>query len=167
MSSGPSASLRRVRDSDRADAAREQARAKSLLQPLRRLATDFRDRVRAGLHARGHDALQPTHSSVIVHLDTSGMRLTELAERCDVSKQAMGKLVAELEAIGYVEVAADPADARAKIVRFSRKGRALLTDSAEVVDGIWDHYAGLIGERRLVTLRTTLSTLIDRVDADR
>jgi len=148
------------------DASRRHTRSKSLLQPLRLLGTDFRDRVRAGLHARSHGALQPSHAGVIVNLDTSGTRLTELAERAGITKQAMGKLVAELEAIGYVRLAADPADGRAKIVRFSDAGLELLADSADVVDDIWEYYAALLGERRLVTLRGSLATLLARIDED-
>ena len=149
------------------DASRRHTRSKSLLQPLRQLATDFRDRVRAGLHGRGHAALQPSHAGVIVNLETSGTRLTELAERAGVTKQAMGKLVAELETIGYVRLTPDPADGRAKIVRFSEAGLALLADAADVVDDIWDHYAALLGERRLVTLRGSLTALLERIDKDR
>jgi DNA-binding MarR family transcriptional regulator len=145
------------------DALRRAARQKSLLHPLSRLAGDFRDRIRAGLRARGH-ALQPAHASILIHLKGEGRRLTELAERAGVSKQAMGKLVDELEEIGYVERVPDEGDGRAKIVRFSKKGRALLRDSHEIVESIWDDYAALVGEPRLVRLRDTLNLLLERID---
>jgi len=148
----------------RADSARRQARSRSLLHPLRDLAADFRDRMRAGLRDRGHAALQPAHSGVIVNLRTEGTRLTELAERAGISKQAMGKLVAEMEDIGYVRCAPDPVDARAKLVTFSRSGLGLLADAGTVVDDIWELYAGLIGERRLSTLRSSLLTLLAKLD---
>lgn len=149
------------------DATRKHARGKSLLLPLKQLAGDFRGRVRAGLRRRGHESLQPAHSSVIVNLETSGTRLTELADRTGVTKQAMGKLVAELETIGYVELTADPDDGRAKIARFSDDGLVLLADAGEVVEEIWNYYAGLLGERRLAALRGSLTTLLSRIDDDR
>lgn len=145
------------------DEARREASRKSLLHPLQRLATDFRDRVRAGLRARGH-SLRPAQASVIVHLPGAGARLTELAGRVGATKQGMGRLVDELEAIGYLERVPDPDDGRAKLVRFSRKGRALLRDAADVVDEIWRDYAGLVGEPRLVALRDTLQQLVGRPD---
>jgi DNA-binding MarR family transcriptional regulator len=148
------------------DDARREARRKALLLPLQRLAGDFRERVRAGLRERGH-SLQPAHSSVIVHLGVDGMRLTELASRAGATKQAMGKLVDELEAIGYLERVSDPRDGRAKLVRFSRRGRALLRDAGEIVDSIWSEYAALVGEGRLRALRDTLQLLVGRLDGGR
>jgi len=143
---------------------RRTARRKSLVHPLQRLAVDSRDRIRAGLEARGH-SLQPAHAGVIVHLDGAGMRLTGLAERAGMSKQAMGKLVDELEKIGYLERVPDPDDGRAKRVRFSRSGRRLLQDCGEIVDDIWAHYAALVGETRLARMRDTAELLFRRVDA--
>lgn len=149
-----------------ADETRLEARRRSLLQPLRRLADDFRLRMRAGLRARGH-RLEPAHSSVIVNLRTEGTRLTELASRAGMSKQAMGKLVDELEAIGYVERVPDTEDGRAKIVRFSKKGVTLLRDAGDAVDEIWAQYAGIVGERRLERLRADLLALLAGLDAER
>lgn len=148
------------------DDARREARRKSLLHPLQRIARDFRERMRAGLHARGH-ALQPAHASVIVNLSSSGNRLTEIAERAGMTKQAMGKLVDELEVMGYVDRVPDPPDGRAKRIRFSRKGLVLLRDSGEVVDEIWGEYAQLVGEPGLLRLRNTLDRLLRGLDARR
>jgi len=152
-----SAPARRIPDPF--DSARRAARRRSLLQPLQQLATDFRGRVRRGLRARGH-VLQPAHSSVIVNLPTAGLRLTELAARAGMSKQGMGKLVDELEAIDYLERVPDPADGRAKIVRFSAQGFALLRDAGEIVDEIWSTYRAQIGERRLRRFRADLLDLL-------
>jgi len=142
---------------------RQAARRRSLLQPLQRLAGDFRQRVRAGLRDRGH-TIQPAHASVIVHLRTEGSRLTTLAERAGMSKQAMGKLVDELEALDYVERIADSADGRAKLVRFREPGLAFLADAGEIVAEIWEHYAAQIGERRLRRLRADLVDLVAHLE---
>jgi DNA-binding MarR family transcriptional regulator len=150
--------------SDDLDETRRETRRKSLWHPLQHLATDFRDRVRRGLLARGH-SLRPAHQGVIVHLGSSGTRLTELARRAGSTKQAMGKLVDELEAIGYVERVPDPGDGRAKLVRFSPRGRALLRDAGEIVDEIWASYAEAIGEARLHGLRETLGLLLRHMEA--
>jgi len=146
-----------------ADEERQATRRRSLLQPLQHLAGDFRKRVRTGLRTRGH-RIQPAHASVIVHLRTEGSRLTALAQRAGMSKQAMGKLVDELEALGYVERLADPADGRAKLVRFRRPGLVFLADAGEIVAEIWKHYAAQIGERRLRRLRADLVDLVAHLE---
>lgn len=148
------------------DDSRRSARKKSLMHPLNFIATDFRDRVRQGLKDRGHQ-LQPAHSAVIIHLKLEGSRLTELAERAGVSKQAMGKMIDELEEIGYVEKASDPEDGRAKMIRFTDKGLVLLQDSGEIVDEIWSDYSAMVGEKRLLTLRDELLDLQQHILAQR
>jgi len=144
--------------------ARIEASKKNLLQPLALLAGDFRDRIRDGLRERGHE-LHPGQSGIIVHLAMEGSRPSELAKRAGMTKQAMGKIVDELEVIGYVEKAADPQDGRAKIIRFTGAGLKLLADSRDIVDGIWQDYAGLIGERRLQRLREDLNDLHQKTQA--
>ena len=148
------------------EVARQNAKQKSLLHPLAWLATDFRDQIRAGLRAKGH-LLEPSYAGVIIHLDLEGSRLTDLADRAGMTKQAMGKLVDELEAVGYVYRIADPIDGRAKVVCFSNAGIKLLQDSDTVVTEIWQSYADLIGEANLIKLRDQLQDLAAKVKQTR
>src|SRR5215510_11261870 len=69
---------------------------------LQQLSRDFERRIRSTLRARGHTALQPSHQAVFVNLGRSGTRLTHLARRAGMTKQAMGQLVDDLERLGYV-----------------------------------------------------------------
>jgi DNA-binding MarR family transcriptional regulator len=136
---------------------RHHAASKSLLHPLAFLASDFRDRIRAGLQERNH-RLQPAHAKVLVHMDIHGSRLTDLAERAGISKQAMGKVIDELESLGYVSRGSHQ-DGRAKVIQFTRKGRSLLRDAGESVDAAWEQYGKLFGEKRLAKFRDELQSL--------
>src|SRR5919199_1578753 len=73
------------------------------------------------LHERlaeeGFDGVLYWHGSVFRHIDPEGSRLTVLAERSGLTKQAIGEVVADLESLGHVERTADPVDRRAKIIR--------------------------------------------------
>jgi DNA-binding MarR family transcriptional regulator len=64
--------------------------------------------------------------NVMPFLDVDGTRTTTLSQRLGTSKQAVTKLIDELEARGYVTRVPDPADGRAKVVSFTAKGRRLL-----------------------------------------
>jgi DNA-binding MarR family transcriptional regulator len=66
------------------------------------------------------------HIQITRHLPIEGARLTELARRADMTKQAMGALVTQCEAWGMVTRQSDPADARARKVRFTATGLAWL-----------------------------------------
>ena len=78
----------------------------------------------SNLAARGR--LTASHIHITRYLALGGSRLTELAQRAGVSKQAMGKLVDQCEAWGLVQRQSDPLDARARRVVFSAVGLAWL-----------------------------------------
>jgi DNA-binding MarR family transcriptional regulator len=58
-----------------------------------------------------------------VRLNIDGESPARLARAFQVTKGAMTYTLQRLETLGYVRVDADPADARAKIVRMTAKGR--------------------------------------------
>ncbi len=66
------------------------------------------------------------HIHITRHLSLQGDRLTDLAARAGMSKQAMASLVDQCEAWGLVTREADPHDARARHVCFTPTGLAWL-----------------------------------------
>lgn len=71
---------------------------------------------------QGFDDVRRAHNAVFVNLPSEGIRLTGLADEADMSKQAMGELVDDLEAKGYVERTPDPTDGRAKLIVWAARG---------------------------------------------
>jgi len=66
------------------------------------------------------------HIHITRHLALEGSRLTDLAQRAGMTKQAMGDLVDQCEAWGLVVREPDGNDARARRVRFTATGLAWL-----------------------------------------
>jgi DNA-binding MarR family transcriptional regulator len=66
------------------------------------------------------------HLHITRHLSPQGLRLTELARRAGMTKQAMGSLVNQCEAWGMVQRLPDPGDARARRIQFTPLGSAWL-----------------------------------------
>ena len=66
------------------------------------------------------------HIHITRHLSLGGDRLTDLAQRAGMSKQAMADLVDQCAAWGLVTRSSDPRDARARLVRFTATGMAWL-----------------------------------------
>ena len=66
------------------------------------------------------------HNAVFANIPPEGIRLTDLAHRAGMTKQAMGNLVDQCEAWGLVTREADPLDARARRVCFTPTGLAWL-----------------------------------------
>lgn len=73
------------------------------------------------------------HVHITRHLSLQGDRLTDLAARAGMSKQAMASLVDQCEAWGLVTREADPHDARARRVVFTSTGLAWLQAFREAV----------------------------------
>ena len=88
----------------------------------------------SNLAARGQ--VGAAHIHITRHLATGGARLTDLAQRAGMSKQAMGTLVDQCEAWGMVSREPDPADARARLVRFTPIGLAWLQAFREAVEQV-------------------------------
>ena len=86
--------------------------------------------VRSALQDGEGPVLRAAHTQVFESLDPEGTRLTTLAERAQMSHQAMGEMVDELVRRGYLERLPDPADRRARLIRPSARGRAMLARAA-------------------------------------
>ncbi len=99
------------------------------------------------LARRGHADLHPRHAAVLAYLDEDGVRASELARLSGRHKQVVGRLVDELEDLGYVERRPDPADRRAKLIVPTRRGLDQLVLADEIVAGIEGRHAELAGRR--------------------
>jgi DNA-binding MarR family transcriptional regulator len=92
------------------------------------------------LRATGAPGLRAAHQQVFESLDAGGTRLTTLAERAGMSHQAMGELVAELVAQGYLVRAPDPDDRRSRLVRPTPEGLALLERGRAHLEALRDEW---------------------------
>jgi DNA-binding MarR family transcriptional regulator len=84
---------------------------------------------------------------LIPFLSTAGIRPTDLAALVDVSKQAMGQSLAELEARGFVEYVDDPSDGRARLVRLSKGGIKASKYGLSVLARLEKDLSGRVGRK--------------------
>ena len=78
-----------------------------------------------------------------------------------MTPQAMGELVDELEALGYVERRPDPTDRRAKLIMLTDRGKACIAAGISTINGIEDRITEILGERGHKHLRSLLGKLLD------
>ncbi|MFT4826388.1 MAG: DNA-binding MarR family transcriptional regulator [Halioglobus sp.] len=138
----------------------------NLVRLLKEFSKDFEHRVLLNLHQRGHSMLRPSHSAVFSNLGFGAVRVTELAERAKVTQQAMGKMLKELERIGYVARDVDGMDKRAKEIRLTPLGIALVEDSMNAVHEIRLEYATRIGAQELDELENGLRSAVSKLKLD-
>ena len=94
----------------------------------------FEARVLELMSDSGHDETRIAHISLTRNLDVEGTRLTELARRASMSKQAMGELVDQCAELKLVDRVVDPDDRRGRIVRFTPSGLKWLDAFRRAVD---------------------------------
>jgi DNA-binding MarR family transcriptional regulator len=107
----------------------------------------------------GEKRLRPSHTAVLPHLDLEGTRLTDLAARMGISKQAASELVSDLEALGMVDRQPDPDDGRARRVCFTAAGRRALLDGLGLLQGIEGELAQKLGAHAMADLARLLPKL--------
>jgi DNA-binding MarR family transcriptional regulator len=114
----------------------------------------------AGLAAADFGAVRPAHFTGFQHIPREGIRLTALADAALMTKQSMGYLVNDLEALGYVERVPDPTDRRAKVVRLTACRRAVEETVRKVIRQIEADWAARLGQKAYQHLTRLLRALI-------
>jgi DNA-binding MarR family transcriptional regulator len=103
--------------------------------------------------------IRPAHGCVFRYMSERGLRLTEIAERGNMTKQSAGEVVDYLVAQGYVERAPDPDDRRAKLVRLTERGEAAQAYGFSLLAEIEERWGERYGAERIAGLRAMLEEI--------
>lgn len=125
---------------------------------------EVRRRVVAALAAEGFDDYRPTHQTVFQWLGPDGDRVTDLAHRVGMTRQAMAELVDYLVAHGYLERVPDPSDGRALLVRRTERGWAVNRVARRVVEEMQAEWARALGSDEFANLLRLLRRLAEVID---
>jgi DNA-binding MarR family transcriptional regulator len=138
-----------------------EARNATLGHLLIKCARLFNERAVGRLDPQDGPTLRPSHMQVFAHVDFTGTRLTEIAHRMGITKQAVGQLVADLEQVGMFERVPDPTDGRARLVRFTEAGRQRLFFGLQVLKDVEAEVAPDVGQEHISALYAGLTRLLD------
>jgi DNA-binding MarR family transcriptional regulator len=142
----------------------ERARRDSLGHVLFEAARQLDERaLERGNRAPGRPAavhVRPAHTRLFPHIDFEGVRITDLAAKVGVTKQAVQPLVAELADWGVVDVTSDPTDGRARLVRWTEAGVHANLHGLGVLAEFERELGKRIGKKRVAALRDDLGALV-------
>lgn len=125
-----------------------------------RLLYPLQEELFARLAECGHDQVRPRHGAILAYLDEAGATPTELARMSAQHKQVIGRLLDELEDLGYVERRLNPADRRSKLVVLTDRGRDEQAQADRILGEIEARLARKIGEDRYARFRSLLRDLV-------
>jgi DNA-binding MarR family transcriptional regulator len=115
--------------------------------------------VRADLAKHGFGDVTPAQSALLRNLGGGGSRPSDLAAHTGVTRQAITKLVDELEQLDLVRRDPDPDDGRGVIIRFTDRGRAGVAIARKRQLALERAYAAQVGAERWAEVRSTLEAL--------
>lgn len=110
------------------------------------------------------------------HLEPTGLRITQfltlaalselgsapvnaLAERLDIERTAMGKMVGFLERDGLVRIEPSPSDGRSRLIELTGKGSRLLEKAAPLWQEAQRQFAQLNGAEKVTALHQGLAEM--------
>jgi DNA-binding MarR family transcriptional regulator len=143
----------------------ESAKRASVGQLLMKAGRLVNERALARLPASGPRP-RPSHTALLPHLDLEGTRMSTLAERLGITKQAVTQLVGDMEDMGLVRRVPDPSDGRAKLVVFADDGPTLLMHGMRVLMGVDAELEAALGERRYAALRSALLAVVAELEGE-
>ena len=112
-----------------------------------------------------------------VHLEPTGLRITQfltlaalnemgsaavnaLAERLDIERTAMGKMLGFLERDGLISIRPSPTDGRSRLVELTEEGCRLHAEAAPLWQEAQRQFERLNGAENVATLRQSLRRMV-------
>ena len=123
---------------------------------LRVPAQAIHHRIISELNAAGFNGLSLPHMAVLQFPGPDGVRPVTLAERAGMSKQAMNQLLRSLEGLGYIVRSDAPHEGRARIIRFTKRGRAAYSKIHDILRDIEREWSAELGPTRFAQLKELL-----------
>lgn len=142
-----------------------EAKRASTAQLLFKCARLVNERALETLPVFGDTKPRASHMALFPHVNLDeGTRITDLATKLGISKQAVSQLVDDLEEMGAMERIADPDDGRAKRVVFTATGRAAMLDGLKHLRSIERELTRAIGKDTMGALHAALLSLNDHLE---
>jgi len=123
---------------------------------LRVPAQAIHRRIVRELNAAGFEELRLPHMAVLQFPGPDGVRPGTLGERAGISKQALNQLLHSLEHLGYIVRSDVPGEGRARIIHFTKRGRAAYSKTHEILRDIEREWNAELGPKHFAQLKELL-----------
>jgi DNA-binding MarR family transcriptional regulator len=118
------------------------------------------EQFRAELEQSEFRDIRPTHGCVFRYVKGPGLRLTDIAERANMTKQSVGEIVDDLAERGYVKRIPDPDDRRAKLICLTERGEEAQAYGLSTFAKVEKQWGQRYGAERIATLREFLEEIV-------
>ncbi len=116
--------------------------------------------------ARGYGDFKMSSMSLLANLTEEGVTNNELAKKAGISKQAMSKVVKELEESGYINTRPHESDARSSVIFMAERGKQLFVHLNEVMEVIRTRMDEVAGQERVEEMIAVLYEILEVLEND-
>ena len=102
-----------------------------------------------------------SHGYLIQHVVEGPRAVGEIAERMEITQQAVSKTARELVELGYLERTADPADARVRLLGLAPRGRDLVERTRRIRADVEAELKAALGAGPATQLRAGALAALD------
>jgi DNA-binding MarR family transcriptional regulator len=113
------------------------------------------------LSSNGYKDFKIAYMPVIMNIDMEGTNNNDLALRARVTKQAMSKVVKELQQKGYITSKTHPKDKRGVIFTLTPRGKDFVKCAKAAVGNLMDEYRAEFGKKKFNDLVMQLVSVIE------
>lgn len=100
------------------------------------------------------------HMPLLMNISPEGITNTELAKKARVTKQAMSKVVSELNELGYINTVEHDKDRRSSVITLTSKGKHLVVTARQCVTNLEKEYERTFGKERFQQAKDMLLQVI-------
>jgi DNA-binding MarR family transcriptional regulator len=135
---------------------------------VRRADRAFQTHMVKEAHSRGRTDLKPAHNALFSIMGAEGERASSLAARAGITRQSMGEVIRDLVDLGILEMVPDPADGRAKVVRYTEEGTRFTNQGFRHIRSLEDTFAEEFGPDYEATrdVLERVVTLLEKMDGE-
>jgi DNA-binding MarR family transcriptional regulator len=145
--------------------ATESIKERSWGKILNHLKREFDTWAMRELCKKGHTDFKMAHMPVLMNIDVGGITNNELAKRTKVTKQAMSKVIRELQTMGYIKAKEDKDDKRSMTLILTEKGKKLVLSSRQRMVSFHEELHELIGEKKFNDVTNQLLHIIKHLES--
>ncbi len=126
----------------------------------------FDEQLQSRLETLGWGRVGRSQSLILANVANGETRAARMAENLGVSRQAMSQFLNEMVEQNLLELAPDPQDKRARIVRFSPHAHGIREDAQKVLRELEGELEQAVGVENLAALRQGLRAFLrsDKLD---
>ncbi len=137
-----------------------QYRLRSWAKLISRLKRQVDEYIEGELVSRGYGHFKLGYMPLLMNIDPEGVTNTELSKRAWVSKQAMSKIVLELNELKYIHTTRIDRDGRSSMITLTDKGKRFVVEAKHCMIDLSDEYRSEVGTDNFEKLLDMLLKII-------